>query len=923
MRMLSLAMALLASGPLVHAQPAPTNASAPAPMRMPVPTQSSGFTPLEHSSTARGPLAALVSIEAKGQSRRSVLADIARQAALPYVADRALPALTSPVTLSLHRVPARSAVLRLLEGSSLRAVVSANGQVVIINDNVNDSTKRPQEDTLTAVRSERVSGFVRSLATGEVLRRVTILVDNEAQVRQTNEEGYYALVLSVGPHRLRVRAIGYAPFDTTIQVTTRMQLDLALRTQESVLSAVQITGDRDERPDLDPRSPQMSVIKLDMRIARSVPPVLGEVDPIRTLTLLPGVTTTTDASTAFSVRGGGVDENLILLDESTIYNPSHILGFLSTFNADAIDNIMLYKGAIPSRFGGRLSSVVDVRQRDGNREEFTGAASIGLLSSRGIIEGPLPGSRGSWMLAARRSYADAFLAAASDSSVRNAVAYFYDLNAKAHVRLGETGSFIASGYLGRDNFGQPSQGFGVGWGNRAATLRWNQAWRGRLFSKLTGSWSDYDYRLRFRIFDDESVRWVANIQSADFKLDETWQMTASQKLEFGAEWTRNIFRPGEVFNTGDSSSFLPLKVETRYGVTRAAYVAHDIELGSRFGMQYGFRVADFARLGSATRYEYGPGGPVVYNPRLGRYEPAPLLDSSRVASGDRMSYFSGVEPRASLRLSVADNHSIKLSYARTQQFLQLISNTNSVSPLDVWEPVGPFIKPRVADQYALGWSAQWRGLELSAESYYRSAKNVVDYVDGADVLLNPRLETILLQGIGRSYGLELFARRNVGRLSGWASYTLSRAEQRIRAPGETGGGINNGDWYPTPFDKTHNLALVGLWQWTPKWNVGATFTMASGLPVTLPGARYFIDGLLVPEYGARNAARLPLYHRLDLSATRKLGKGELQFGVLNAYNRFNAQALRVRQRFDNPLQSEAVQTSIFGLVPSINYVFRF
>jgi len=903
MRMLSLAVALLASGSLAYAQSATP----------------SGFTPLEQATTARGPLAALVTVEARNAPRRTVLADIAKQAALPYVADRELPALATPVTLSLQRVPARTAVLRLLDGTRLRAVLSANGQLVIMSDSV---TRAP-DDAQPPVRSERVSGFVRSLATGEVLRRVTLLVDDDAQVRQTNEDGFYALVLPLGPHRLRIRAIGYAPFDTTINVTTRVHVDLALRTQESVLSAVRVTGDRDEVPDLDPRSPQMSVIKLDMSAARSVPPVLGELDPIRMLTLLPGVSTTSDASTAFSVRGGGVDQNLILLDESTIYNPSHILGFLSTFNADAIDNIMLYKGAIPSRFGGRLSSVVDVRQRDGNREDFNGAASIGLLSSRGIVEGPLPASRGSWMLAARRSYADAFLGASSDSALRNAVAYFYDLNAKTHIRLGETGSFIASGYLGRDNFGQSDQGFGVGWGNRAATLRWNQAWGGRLYSKLTGSWSDYDYRLRFRIFDDESVRWIANIQSADFKLDETWQLTASQKLEFGAEWTRNIFRPGEVITTGDSSSFLPLEVETRYGVTRAAYVAHDIELGSRVGIQYGVRLADFARLGAGTRYLYSDGGPVVYNPTLGRYEPGRLVDSSRVASGATMSQHGGVEPRASMRLSVSDHHSIKLSYARTQQFLQLISNTNSVSPLDVWEPVGPFIKPRVADQYAIGWSGQWRGLELSAESYYSRSKNIVDYIDGADVLLNPRLETILLQGIGRSYGLELFARRNLGRLTGWASYTLSRAEQRVRAPGEPTGGINDGNWYPTPFDKTHNLSLVGQWQWTSKWNVGSTFVLASGLPLTLPGARYFVDGLLVPEYGARNAARLPLYHRLDLSFTRRMKRGELQFGALNVYNRFNAQSLRVRQRMDDQLRSEAVQTSIFGFVPSINYTFRF
>jgi hypothetical protein len=785
------------------------------------------------------------------------------------------------------------------------------------------------QDTRPSVRRERVAGYVRSVASGEVLRSAVIRVDADAQVRQTNEEGFYALVLPVGPHRLRVRVIGYAPLDTTILVNERLDLTLRLRALETVLQTVQVQSKREERADLDPAAPQMSVVRIDMAAAKAVPPVLGEVDPLRTLTLLPGVATTSDASNAFSVRGGGTDQNLILLDESTIYNPSHILGFLSTFNADAIDNVTLYKGGIPARFGGRLSSVVDIRQRDGNREEFAGTASIGLLSSKLLLEGPVSGKRGSYMLAARRSYADAFLPLASDTTIRDNRAYFYDLNAKAQVNIGTTGALIASGFMSRDMFALPSAGLGAAWGNRATALRWNQAFGGRLFSKISGTWSDYDYELGFRAEPNDSASWVAGIVSGELRIDETWQVTANQRLSVGGEFSRNIFRPGRLSPVGDTagSSLRTREVERRIGITRAVFVNWEMDVGTRLGLQAGLRYADFARVGEGTRYQYANDAPLVWNVALDRYEPGVLVDSSRVPRGTRMAFYDGFEPRATARFSLTPRHSLKASYARTQQFLQLASNTNSPTPLDVWEPAGPFIRPQVADQYAFGWTGQYRGVEFAAETYWKRAQNVMDYISGVDVFLNPRLETMLVQGEGRAYGLELFARRAEGRFTGWASYTLARAEQRFPVAGITdgvaNGGISGGRWYVSPFDKTHNLSLVGSWLWNPKWRVGSTFMLASGLPATLPRARYWVDGFLVAEYGDRNSSRLPLYHRLDLSLTRQFRRSELQFGLVNAYNRFNAQSLRVEQRNDNPLVADAIQTSIFGIIPSLNYVFRF
>ena len=787
---------------------------------------------------------------------------------------------------------------------------------------------RRSDDAPSALKPRlRISGYVRSLASGEVVRRAQLSVDNDAIRVQSNEDGFYAVSLTAGAHRLRIRAIGYAPKDTTFQLTANVVRDLQLDPRSVTLATVRVEAakDRDDRPDLDPRTPDMSVVRLDLATVRLLPPVLGEVDPIRSLTLLPGVSVNSDASTSFSVRGGAADQNLFLLDEATIYNPNHILGFLSTFNSDAVDNVTLYKGAIPARFGGRLSSVVDVRQREGNANEFRGRASIGLLASRLALEGPLPQKRGSYMIAARRSYADVFAKASSDTVIRNTTAYFYDINAKTNVRLGETGSLLLSGYLGRDRFG--SQGVSAGWGNRAATLRWNQGFAGRLFSKVSLTAGTYDYRLDFPLVGRDSIAWRSNIRSADLKIDQSYFASPDNTIEFGLQFTTQDFLPGTITARGVAPTFQAREVSPRSGVSPAAYIGQDLKLSSRLAVRYGLRYAAFQRIGRSTIYQYRDDAPVLFSTALSRYQPAVPIDSIRYARGSRIASFGGFEPRISGSFMLNDVSSIKTSYSRTQQFLMLASNTNSVTPLDVWEPVGPYVKPQVADQFAVGYNRTTADYELSAETYFKRAQNVLDFIDGADIVLNPRIETLIVQGSGRAYGMELFARRSTGPWTGWVSYTLGRSEQRFPVPsrsgGAPGGGINGGRWYVGPFDKTHNLNVVAIHPMGEKWTLGATFNLASGLPATLPNARYVIDGLVVAEYSDRNAGRLPLYHRLDLSATRKFRTGELQFGVLNAYNRFNAQALRFRQVKGDPRATEAVQTAIFGIVPSLSYFFHF
>ena len=869
-----------------------------------------------------GAFAVPVTMNLFEQPIAAVVAEIARQARFSFVVDGALPGMSRRIRLRTSGTVAATALLRALAGSGLRGFISPSNELLI-------TPVRPADRDTTGSRptTVRLTGYVRSVASREVIRNAALFATEQRLSRESNEEGFYVLTLAPGTHRIRVRAIGYAPIDTVVTLNASMARDFLMRPRETTLATVVVKTDRDsERADLDPKLPDMSVVRLDMATVRLAPPLLGEVDPLRSITLLPGVANVSDASTAFVVRGGGVDQNLILLDEATIYNPSHILGFISTFNADAVDNVTLYKGAIPAKFGGRISSVVDVRQREGNANEYAGSASIGLISSRATFEGPLLGKRGSFLIAGRRSYADAFLRLSDDTTLNDNTAYFYDLNAKGNMRLGERGALMLSGYAGRDEFARPNLGFGVGWGNRAATARWNQAVGERLFSKATATWSDYDIRWRFPFPGLDTARLKAGIQTATIKLDETFQLSARHRLEFGGDWSNATFSPGTFRSDSNQANATAFTVESRRGRSLAGYAGHEFDAGP-IAIRYGIRYASLTRIGAATRYRYLNSAPIVYNDALARYEPGTLIDSTRIGRGKKLVSYDGWEPRASARLSLTEQSSIKASYSRTQQFLHLVSPLNSPTPLDIWEPVGPDIRPMRADQYAVGYSGQIGAYELTAESFYKNITDVVDFIDGADIAIKPRLEEALVQGSGRAYGLELYARRTTGRLTGWASYTLSRAEQRFPIPPNSGalsgGGVNNGNWYASPYDRAHNFNLVGAYRWKPKWTLGSSFVLTSGLPTTLPQSRYTVDGFLIAEYGPRNGARLPMYHRLDISVTRLLRRGELQFGALNAYNRFNAQSLRARQQKKNPLATEAVQTAIFGIVPSFNYVFRF
>ena len=765
----------------------------------------------------------------------------------------------------------------------------------------------------------RLSGYVRSAVSDEVLRISRLEVVEPGISIATNRFGFYSIELVPGRYTVRVSQLGYETATRVVDLEETTSVDFALDLRPVSVAEITVEAEH-EPPDLDPETVEMSVIRFDAPAISQLPVVLGEADPVRTLTLYPGITTTNDATTSINVRGGAGDENLILLDDSEVFNPAHALGFFSTFNADAVDDVTLYKAGIPARYGGRLSSVMEIHQREGNSREFEGSATVGLLSSRLSLEGPLFDGNGSWLMAGRRTYADLFLGLSSDPDVRESVAYFYDLNAKANVRYGTTGQVMLSGYFGRDRLSVAREA-SVGWGNAAGTLRWNQGF-GPIFSHVTLIFSDYDYQIQSG-FNARAASLNSRVRHLNLSVDESWTLGPRDQLEFGVGIGTYNVRPADVVE-GEGSAVVPQELDARHGLAPDAYIEHETELGP-LGLRYGLRATGFVRQGEATVYDYLNDAPVVYHPDLGRYDKGVVTDSTRYGPGESIVSYWGLEPRLGLRLQVGSASSLKASYSRTRQYMRLVTNTNSPTPLDLWDLVGPWVEPHVADQVALGYvTTVSRGrYALSGEVYYKRARHLVDYVDGADLWVIRDLETFLLEGEGRGYGFEFLLRKTQGRLRGWVSYTLARTEQRT--PGLTAAdpGIAGGSWYPAPYDRTHDFSLTGIYELDDTWSVGANLIFATGLPTTFPVARYEFAGVVLGAYGSRNAERLPSYHRLDLSATKRFGSGDLRFGVFNAYNRFNAQSLAFRQREDRRLVTEAVETAVFGIVPSISYTWRF
>ncbi len=782
---------------------------------------------------------------------------------------------------------------------------------------------------LQAQQRYTLSGTITESSSNENLIGVTLVVPELRNGVTTNEYGFYSITLPEGEYDIRVTSLGYQDIVRTISLNQNLKINFQMAEEAEQLEEVVVT---DQSKKIDIRKPQMSLNTLSVQTIKDIPVVLGEADVLKSLVLLPGVTNAGEASSGFNVRGGAADQNLILLDEAIIFNSSHLFGFFSVFNPDAIKDVKLYKGGIPARYGGRVSSVLEIFQKEGNSKEFKMSGGIGAVASRLLAEGPIVKDKASFLIGGRASYAQLFLPLIDiDNS-----ASFYDLNTKLNYKINENNNIYLSGYFGRDKFSISEQFVNL-YGNAFVNFRWNHLFSGKLFSNLSLIYSDYYYGLEL---DFVGFKWNSGIQNFNVKYDLKHYLGDNLQLNYGLNNIYYIFNPGRIEPNNPDSGILEDQLTKKYANESAVYVDVEHNISDNLSLGYGLRVSHFVRLGQDELYVYENDQPVEFDPFQLVYREATPIDTINPGRGETLKDFTNLEPRVSLAFALNDDNSIKASYNRMAQYLHLLSNTSSPTPLDVWTPSGPWIEPQLLDQYALGYFRNIKGGEFSLETevFYKDIQNRIDYIDGANLIANNAIEQVILNGVARAYGFEILFRKNEGRFRGWLAYTLSRSEQRT--PGrppviDTGRsnletGINFGDWYSSPFDKTHDLALYGNYEINKKWRVNCNFIYQTGQPTNYPVGQFEFEGLVVPFYGLRNKERLPDYHRLDIAATltpKKKNKdtswkSEWIFSVYNIYNRMNAASINFRQNQDSGV-NEAVKTSIFGIVPSVTYNFSF
>lgn len=743
-----------------------------------------------------------------------------------------------------------------------------------------------------------VSGTVTDARTGQPVESVNVFIVETQQGAITGPDGRYSF--SVGPGRWTLSAshVSYSMGERSIEAVGDMVADFVMepdiRIEEVVVSS---------RPaDTNVTGVLMGVDRLSIEQVRKMPSLLGEVDVIKAIQMMPGVQMASEGGSGFSVRGGSPDQNLILLDESTVYNASHLMGFFSIFNNDIISAAELYKGDMPLRYGGRLASLLDVKTIERQPERFSGTGGVGLISSRVMLEGPI-GPNTSWMVGGRRSYADIFLGLAKDRDLRGATLYFYDTNAKLIHRFSRKDMIQASGYYGRDVFGMKNMGR-FNYGNGAATLTWRHIYNDDFLSRLSFNFTDYNYGMSSSI-EGLTASWRSGITDYQLRMDFEQNLSRYWNLTYGVSSTFRQFDPGKV----SMESVRLTEVMGNNALEHTLYVSNEQQLGERLILRYGLRFSLFQNMGEAEVYNYDE-----------NYE---SLDSVHYRKGKVYHTYPVVEPRVGMVVRTGRNSSVKASYAGNTQFMQLANNSASGSPLDVWFAAGPNIKPQRSHMVSVGYFQNLRDnmFELSAEVYYKSMRNVIDFKDGADLMLNGKLDGEVRTGSGQSYGLELMASKEKGAWTGFINYTLSRSERAIP-------GINGGRTYLAPYDKTHSVNLSVSYEISPSWEVALSWVYATGNPTTYPVARFIIDGKVNVLYSDRNAYRFPDYHRLDLSVTwrpphksTRRWHGEWNVSAYNVYNKKNPWMVRFLQYESGVTYAQMVY--LFGIVPSITYNFRF
>jgi hypothetical protein len=750
-----------------------------------------------------------------------------------------------------------------------------------------------------------ISGIVKDEATGEQLIGATIRIKEIPQSGTlTNSYGFYSISAPEGEYTLLFSYIGYQTVTRQVSLHQSQAINISLSSKTD-LKEVVINANAPNNDNIV--SPQMGVEKLNMAQINQVPVLLGERDILKTISLLPGVKSAGEGNTGFYVRGGASDQNLILLDEATVYNASHFFGFFSTFNSDAIKDVSLYKGGMPAEFGGRLSSVLDIKMNEGNNKDFTVQGGLGLISSRIKVEGPIVKDKGSFMISARRTYIDFFLKASSDTTIKGSSIYFYDLNAKANYHFDDKNAIYLSGYFGKDVLGLKNT-FGTNWGNSTGTIRFNHLFNNRLFSNTSLVYSNYNYTVQ-SFSSNDNFKATSQITDVNLKEDLQYSMGNDHTLKFGLNILHHEIAPGDI-TTSQSSSFNNKHVERRYGFENAAYVSDEWKAANKLTLLYGLRLSGMFLLGPGTFKTYDAAGNT--------------LTSATYASGASVKSYFNLEPRFSASYILNDENSVKFSYNRNTQNIHLLSNSTSSTPTDLYVMSSNNIKPEIADQVSTGWFKNFKDntYEFSAEIYYKWLQNQIDYKDGAQLIVNQDVESLLTYGSGRAYGLELFLKKKYGRFNGWIGYTLSRTERKFDA-------INHGNYYPARQDRTHDLSVVGIYQLNKRWTFSSTFIYGTGKAVTYPTGKYNAGGLTTYSYSERNGYRLPSSNRLDIGATlegkeHKKYHSSWTFGVYNVYAHRDPYIITFRDSKTVPGTTEAVETSIFATrIPSITWNFKF
>ncbi|UOR05906.1 TonB-dependent receptor [Hymenobacter aerilatus] len=760
-----------------------------------------------------------------------------------------------------------------------------------------------------------VAGVVREAKSGEPVIGASVAVEALALGTATNQFGYYTLTLPVGQHTLSVRGLGLKPAERRILLHSSGKLDIEAAEDITALKEVVVQGEKSGNL----TGLQMGVERLDIRTIRQVPTVFGETDILRVVMTLPGVKTIGEGSTSLSVRGGNTDQNLILFNDAVVYSPSHLFGFFSAFNPDLLKTVELYKSGIPAQYGGRLSSVLNITTREGNKKKFAGSGGIGLLTSRLMLEGPIVKDKSSFIIGGRTSYSDWLLNLLPDRALRQSSASFYDISAHATHEFNANNTLYATGYLSSDRF-KLSADTSYRYHNRSASLKWKHVFGDQLYGVLTATGSQYTYRIASERNAVNSSELEFGIAQFGGQADFTYFPTAAHTIDFGASTTGYRTRPGSLQPLGSESLMMPDVLPREQGQESALYAADQWTLTPKLSLYLGLRYSLYQALGPRESYTYLPGVPRSLSS---------LADTVRYGRGSRVATYHGPEYRASLKYALSEKSSVKVSYNRTRQYLHQLSNTASISPADTWKLSDQHVRPQIGDQVALGYYRNFHNnsIELSVESYYKRLRDFVDYTSGAVLLLNRHIETDLVNAEGRAYGVEVSLKKTAGKLNGWLNYTYSRALVRVPT-GPEAEAINEGRYYPSNFDKPHDVSLAGNYRFSRRVSTSLNVNYSTGRPITLPVSTYDFGGVERVLYSDRNQYRVPNYFRIDLGLNiegshiaKKLAHSSWTFSVYNLTGRKNPYSVYFKSQGG---RIRGYQLSVFGRpIPTVTYNFKF